>query len=89
VSGSTGRLRQSISTEIGQTYKLTMSRVGGSTSGRLDIGTNAGGNQIEAGIVVDGNVTRTFVATGPTTWLNFYVTSDGSCEINSISVTRA
>ena len=86
VTGSTGRLRQGVPTEIGKTYSLSVERVGGTVSGRLDVGTNAGGSQIEATIVVDGQISRTFVAISTTTWLNFYLTGDGTCLIDNVSL---
>lgn len=69
-----GRIRQSVTTEIGKTYRL--SRLG---SANLAAGTTAGGNDL---LSFSSTAVRTFVATSTTTWINIHDTANGDWADN-------
>jgi hypothetical protein len=87
--GQTARLRQEIAVEPGATYRITATRLGGASSGRIDIGTTAGGSQYVSGTDIDdADPVRlhTIVATSPDLWLNLYRANAGHWVAGNISV---
>jgi hypothetical protein len=69
---SYGYLSKAITTVVGASYKLGAAYVLGSpvTTGSINVGTTAAGNQILSGVVA--NVDRVFTATTTTTYLTYF-----------------
>lgn len=85
-AGGTARGRFQLTTVANTWYRLTCSRSGGTNDCTLDIGTTAGGSGILSGVAITASSTVLFMATGTTTWLNFYRGATASSIVTALSV---